>query len=218
MILAYMSWADWVMSWFEPRHSSRMPKKGYTNSTLEWNAQKRSTKLTEGPKNVNEINSWFESLSQDLTRINIPDSPLSHESIWIKFWKVFRVVSWFESKYSGSFLSRESIWIGCQKHIFSRELIWINYCKAIVSHELIRIKTFWAWVESNRKESYHYLVDISQSRMGCARMIYVFTLQKKTRYLPDVVDYTAGIWSFSFFLGLLMFSNIWKIASNSYLS
>ena len=72
-----MSWIDssfrdtaWVMSWFESRHLSRMPQEGQRNLAK---AQKRSTKMSESLKKVDEINRWFESLSHDLTRINIPD-------------------------------------------------------------------------------------------------------------------------------------------------
>ena len=37
--------------------------------------------MSEIPKKVDKINSWFESLSHDLNWINIPDSELSYESI-----------------------------------------------------------------------------------------------------------------------------------------
>ena len=91
-------------------------------------------------KNVNEINGWLESLSHDLIWIDVPDS------FWVmsRFESKFCVLamSWFESQYSGSFLSSESIWAEFWKSILSRELIWIIFCEAIVSHELSRIKTF----------------------------------------------------------------------------
>ena len=32
-------------------------------------------------------------------------------------------------------------------------MIWINSCKTIMSHELSQIKTFWDWIESNKKMS-----------------------------------------------------------------
>ena len=102
------------------------------------------------PKKVNEIelkpkkiSNWFKSMSHDLIQINIPFF-LCHELILIKILESFLVMSWFESKYSCSFLSRESIWIKFQKSILSCELIWLNSCKAIVSHE---------WVESKLSET-----------------------------------------------------------------
>ena len=125
------------MSWFEIGHVT--------------NALKRSTKFGEIPpkineidwklKKVNEFNSWFESLCRWLdSKQYSRDLFFSHESIWIKTLDLFWVVSWFESKYSGSFLSHESIWIKFQKSILRRELIWIKACKVNVNHELSRSK------------------------------------------------------------------------------
>ena len=81
-----LSWIDsslrdsaWVISWFESRHLSRMPKKGHTNATLEWEvekgqslmkAQKMSSKLSESPKkwtkttadSNNWVMTWFASI------------------------------------------------------------------------------------------------------------------------------------------------------------
>ena len=79
----------------------------------------------------------------------------------------FLVVSWFESKYSGSFLSHESIWIEFQISTLIRELIWINSYKTIVSHELSRIETFLDRVESNKKiGSYPCLRSINSAGRG----------------------------------------------------
>ena len=100
--------------------------------------------------------SWFESifqifwvtsrsesilqslLSQELIWIKILESFLSHELIWINILK--------------SHLSHESIWIKFQKIILSRELVWINSWKPLWVMSLVRFKTFWDWVESNRKK------------------------------------------------------------------
>ena len=114
---------------------------------------KRSVQVTKSPIKVNESNSWFESLRHNLIRFNIPES-LNHESIQIKFLKSF-FESWVDVNQSilEPFLSHQLIWIKFQKSILSCELIWINSCKAIESHELIPIKTFWDWVESNKKMS-----------------------------------------------------------------
>ena len=151
------------MDWFESRHSSRMPQKVAQTQHLsgkpkkvnesQWKHKKGQRNLVKiqrkvneiewKPKKANDINNWFEPLSHDLIRMYVPDSFLRHWSIGIKILEVsFLVVDWSESNYSGSFLSRESIWIKFQKPILSRELIWINCYKAIVSHELSWIKTF----------------------------------------------------------------------------
>ena len=77
-----ISWIDsslrntaWVMSSFESRHLSRMPKK---RSKKFSESPKSSTKFSGSPKKFSEINSLFESMSHDLIQINIPDS------FWVK--------------------------------------------------------------------------------------------------------------------------------------
>ena len=52
------------------------------------------------------------------------------------------VMSWFKFKILKVFFSHDLIWIKFQKCILSRELIWI--------------KTFWDWVESNKKWAVPY--------------------------------------------------------------
>ena len=89
---------------------SNAQKRSYKCNT--WvKSPKRSTNLSESPKKVNEIYSWFESLSHELIRINIPDS-LSLESIWIKILEsvLSRELNWIKVFWK-FFLSRESIWI-----------------------------------------------------------------------------------------------------------
>ena len=58
-----------------------------------------------------------------------------------------------------------------QKSGLSRELIWINSCKAIVSHELSQIKTFWDWIESNKK--------LSRTHVCCGPILWPETVQEK---------------------------------------
>ena len=94
----------------------------------------------------NTLESWVDS-------VYIPGKSLAS---WEESIQVSEILleSWVDlNQNSGNFLSRESIWIKFQKSILSRKLTWINFCKAIVSHELSRIKTFWDWVESNKKLS-----------------------------------------------------------------
>ena len=107
----------WILSWFESRHLSRMPKKCHRKSTFECKAQKSSTKLSESPKKVNDISSWFESLIHELIRINIPDSYLSHESIWIKILE--------------SFLGLELIWIKKFWNLFFESWVDLNQISEI---------------------------------------------------------------------------------------
>ena len=91
----------WVMSWFESRHLTNAKKKHQWNwakaqkkltKLSEIPNPKKSTKYSENTKKVNEISIWFESLSHDLIRINIPESFLSHESICIKILNYFKVI------------------------------------------------------------------------------------------------------------------------------
>ena len=144
------SWkTSWVMSWNDSSLRDTAWVMSWLRNLAE--SQKMVNEIDLEPKKVNKINSWFESLSHDLIRINIAES----------FW----VMNWFELKFWNVFLKSLVIWIKIfwklfeswadlnqiQKSIFSRELIWISSCKVIVSHELSRIKTFWDWVESNKK-------------------------------------------------------------------
>ena len=66
------SWADLNQgTWVEcPKRSTKLS-----------GSPKKVNEIRENPKKVNEINSWSESLSHDLIRINIPDSFFTHESI-----------------------------------------------------------------------------------------------------------------------------------------
>ena len=123
-----------------------MPKKGQQNVVK---SQKRPTKFSEILKmltkliesqKANEIKSWIESLSHDFIQIKILES--FFES-WVdlnqNILKAFWVTSLFESNF------RNPFWI---VSLFESILL-----KAIVSQELSRIKTFWDWVESNKKMS-----------------------------------------------------------------
>ena len=150
-----MNWIDsslletgWVMNWFESicREGTwvESPKKGHTKSTLEWKAQKRSY----------QVNSCVECPQKDHTKLGMNRIIQS----WVDSNQDSEKKKFFEScanlnQNAESFSSRESIWIKFQKSILNRQLIWINSCKAMLTHELSRIKTFWHWVESNKKIS-----------------------------------------------------------------
>ena len=80
--------------WRMPPKNQRNLAKSPKNVNEISEIPKTLTKLCESPKKVNAINSWFQSLSHDLIRINIP------EFLW--------VMSWFESTF-WIFFSREMI-------------------------------------------------------------------------------------------------------------
>ena len=87
--------------------SAESPQKGH-RSQIEWDKPKKghtkSNPMWRGPNHNGIIESWVDSnqyywkcLSSESIWIEILESHLSRESIWIKFQKEFRVMSWFES-------------------------------------------------------------------------------------------------------------------------
>ena len=109
------------------------------------------------------VMNWFKSIFQIVSWVM--------SRFGSNFRKVLWVMSWFEWKYSGSFLSREPI--------------WMNSCKAIVSHALIQIKTFWDWVESNEKkkpESYPCL-------------LYTISIHSKSLILTHTYKCLVKLWT-----------------------
>ena len=166
----------WVMSWFQSitysvrrkPGGSRKPKK-VTPNQIEWNKPKKghikSTPMGQRPNHNRIIESWADS--NQYSRFVLVVSRFES-----KFWKAFRFVSWFESKPWKGFwvVSRleskfwKTIWVMShlnwlpENHFES----WVDlnqFLKALWVMSWVRIKTFWDWVESNRKnESYPCLL------------------------------------------------------------
>ena len=114
---------------------------------------KRSMKLSEIPRKVIEIEWKPKEGQRDQQLIQIIESWLASNQYSRYFFE-----SWVDlNPNSGKFFCEGSIWIKFQKAILSRKLTWINSCKAIVSHKLSQIKTFWDWVESNKKLSHTHV-------------------------------------------------------------
>ena len=186
------SWkANWVMSWIDSSIRDMLESWGDSNQgtwrmpqKVQWNLvrfRKRSMKLTKSPKQVNDINNWFESLSHDLIRINVSEF-FSHTSIRIKnldffcSWvdlninilEAFWVVSRFESK------SRNSFWVVSWFESSLVKSLWV----------MSRIKTFWDWVESNKKiESYPCLADRASVGTSAYREIGVEEVEDAGRHV-----------------------------------
>ena len=115
--------------------------------------------FVKAQKNVNESNSWFESLSHDFIR-NIPDS------FWVMSWSESKLCN--KSKYSGSFLSRE--WV------LSRDSNIRNPFWVVSWFESILGKSLWvmSWVES--KLSVTELNRIKMSRIHVCTLTHTYPI------------------------------------------
>ena len=124
----------WVTSRFESIPGDPL-EKGHTNSGHFGRKPKKVIRSEIQLK----IGYWINSITKSWVYSN---------QCSIFFWVVSRLNQNSKKKH----LSHELIWIKILESFLSHELIWIHSWKPLWVMGWVIIKTFWDWVESNRKK------------------------------------------------------------------